>query len=88
MRLTVASKFDPDPANPGQTRTVTTRPTVDQVYAGVDRIVRIEVREANLYGLDAPKKSEVMAAVTGSRSATRNSTFGWRGSRLRSAICS
>ena len=55
----------PDPANPGQTKTVTTRPTIEQVYAGVDRIVRIEVREANLYGLDAPKKSEVMAAVMG-----------------------
>jgi hypothetical protein len=55
----------PDPTNPGQMKTVTTRPTVEQVYDGVDRIVRIETREANLYGLDAPKKSEVLAAVTG-----------------------
>ena len=55
----------PDPEHPGQTKTVTTRPTVEQVYAGVDRIVKIEIREANLYGLDAPKKSEVLAAVTG-----------------------
>jgi 2-oxo-4-hydroxy-4-carboxy--5-ureidoimidazoline (OHCU) decarboxylase len=27
--------------------------------------VKIEIREANLYGLDAPKKSDVIAAVTG-----------------------
>jgi hypothetical protein len=27
--------------------------------------VKIEIREANLYGLDAPNNSEVMAAVTG-----------------------
>ena len=55
----------PDPTNPGQMKTVTVRPTIEEVYAGVDRIVKIENREANLYGLDAPKKSEVMAAVTG-----------------------
>ena len=55
----------PDPANPGQMKAVMTRPTVEEVYAGVDRIVRIESREANLYGLDAPKRSEVAAAVVG-----------------------
>src|ERR1700746_1388308 len=55
----------PDPANFGQMKTVTIRPTVEQVYGGVDRIVKIEIREANLYGLDAPKKSDVIAAVTG-----------------------
>jgi hypothetical protein len=54
-----------DPERPGQMKTVTVRPTVEEVYAGVDRIVRIEMREAKLHGLDAPKKSEVMAAVTG-----------------------
>jgi hypothetical protein len=32
----------------------------------VDRIVRIEVREANLYGLDVPSKMEVAAGLTGS----------------------
>jgi len=55
----------PDPEHPGLTKTITVRPTIEEVYAGVDRIVRIEIREAKLYGLDAPKKSEVMAAVTG-----------------------
>jgi hypothetical protein len=55
----------PDPEHPGQMKTITVRPTIEEVYAGVDRIVKIENREANLYGLDAPKKSEVMAAVTG-----------------------
>src|SRR5216683_7338867 len=47
----LAGRQEPDPANPGQMRTI--RPTIDEVYNGVDRIVRIEIREANLYGLDA-----------------------------------
>ena len=55
----------PDPEHPGLTKTITVRPTIEEVYAGVDRIVRIEIREANLYGLDAPKKSHVAAAVVG-----------------------
>jgi hypothetical protein len=55
----------PDPEHPGQMKTITVRPTIEEVYAGVDRIMKIETREANLYGLDAPRKSEVMAAVTG-----------------------
>jgi hypothetical protein len=55
----------PDPEHSGQMKTVTIRPTIEQVYAGVDRIVRIEVCEANLYGIDAPKKSEILATVTG-----------------------
>ncbi len=59
----LAGRQEPDPANPGQMRTI--RPSTEEVYTGVDRIIRIETREANLYGLDAPKKSEVLAAVTG-----------------------
>jgi hypothetical protein len=55
----------PDPQHPGLMKTVTTRPTVDQVYAGVDRVVLIEVREANLYGLDAPKKFGIAPVVAG-----------------------
>jgi hypothetical protein len=55
----------PDPDHPGQTKTTTVRPSVEEVYAGVDRIVKIEIREANLYGLDAPKKAEAFPAVTG-----------------------
>ena len=55
----------PDSEYPGQMKTITVRPTIEEVYAGVDRIVRIESREANLYGLDAPKRSEVAAAVVG-----------------------
>jgi hypothetical protein len=55
----------PDPASPGQTKRVTVRPTVEEVYAGVDRIVRIEIREANLYGLDAPKKSDIIMSAVG-----------------------
>jgi len=64
----------PDPEHPGQTKTVTTCPTVEQGYAGVDRIVRIKVRVANLYGFDAPKKSEVLARSWGGPSRTRKST--------------
>jgi DNA-binding CsgD family transcriptional regulator len=56
----LAGRQEPDPANPGQMKTI--RPTVEQVYLGVDRIVRIEIREANLYGLDAPKKSDILQA--------------------------
>ncbi len=53
----------PIPERPDEIMAVLIRPTVEQVYGGADRIVKIEIREANLYGLDAPKKSEVMAAV-------------------------
>jgi hypothetical protein len=59
----LAGHQEPDPANPGQMRTV--RPTTDEVYTGVDRILRIEIREANLYGLDAPKKSDIVSTVMG-----------------------
>jgi hypothetical protein len=52
----------PDSEHPGQIKTITVRPTIEEVYAGVDRIVKIEIREANLYGLDAPKKSDVFQA--------------------------
>ena len=43
----------------------TVRPTTDEVYTGVDRILRIEIREANLFGLDAPKKSDIVSMVMG-----------------------
>jgi hypothetical protein len=59
----LAGRQEPDPANPGQMRTV--RPSTDEVYTGIDRILRIEIREANLYGLDAPKKSDIVSTVTG-----------------------
>jgi hypothetical protein len=45
----LAGRQEPDPDNPGQMRTV--RPTIDEVYNGVDRIVRIETREANLMAI-------------------------------------
>jgi hypothetical protein len=54
----------PDPEHPGQMTTITVRPTIQEVYDGVDRIVRIDIREANLYGLDAPKKSDIVESFT------------------------
>jgi hypothetical protein len=54
----------PDPQNPGQMKTITVRPTVQEVYDGVDRILKIEAREAKLYGLDAPNKSDTPPAFT------------------------
>jgi hypothetical protein len=43
----------------------TVRLSPDEVFRGVDRIVRLEEREATLLGLDAPKKSEVLSAIIG-----------------------
>jgi AraC-like DNA-binding protein len=59
----LAGRQEPDPDNPGQMRTVRLSP--DEVFRGVDRIVRIEEREATLLGLDAPRKSEVIGALIG-----------------------
>lgn len=59
----LAGRQEPDPEHPGQMRTVRLSP--DEVFRGVDRIVRIEEREAALLGLDAPKQSEVQSAVPG-----------------------
>jgi hypothetical protein len=55
----------PDPANPGQTKRVLVQPTLDEVNASVDRILKIEAHEADLYGLYAPKKSETVSAIIG-----------------------
>jgi hypothetical protein len=55
----------PDPANPGQTKRVLVQPTLDEVNAPVDRILKIEAHEADLYGLYAPKKSETVSAIIG-----------------------
>jgi FixJ family two-component response regulator len=57
----LAGRQEPDPDNPGQMRTVRLSP--DEVFRGVDRIVRIEERDATLLGLDAPKKAEVIGAL-------------------------
>src|SRR5260221_7820525 len=59
----LAGRQEPDPENPGQMRTVRLSP--DEGFRGVDRIVRIEEREATLLGLNAPKKSEEVSAVAG-----------------------
>jgi hypothetical protein len=55
----------PDPANPGQTKRVTVRPEVSDVGALLGRLLSVEQHEADLYGLYAPKKSDVVAHVTG-----------------------
>jgi DNA-binding CsgD family transcriptional regulator len=52
----------PDPANPGAMKKVTIRPSIDEVNRSIDRILSIEIREANLYGLDAPRKSDIVNA--------------------------
>jgi hypothetical protein len=59
----LAGRQEPDPDNPGQMRTVRLSP--DEVFRGVDRIVRIEEREATLLGLDAPRKSEILGTLVG-----------------------
>jgi hypothetical protein len=55
----------PDPANPGSMKRITVRPEVSEVSMLVGRLLDVEKREADLYGIDAPKRSEVLAAVTG-----------------------
>jgi hypothetical protein len=55
----------PDPANPGWMKRITVRPEVSEVSMLVGRLLDVEKREADLYGIDAQKKSEVAAAVTG-----------------------
>jgi hypothetical protein len=59
----LAGRQEPDPEHPGQMRTVRLSP--DEVFRGVDRIVRLEEREATLLVLDASKKSEVLSAIIG-----------------------
>jgi hypothetical protein len=59
----LAGREKPDPANPGQK--VTVRPEVAEVGALVGRLAAIDRQEADLYGINAPSKSEVRAAVTG-----------------------
>jgi hypothetical protein len=44
---------------------VRVRPSPEQIRDWIDRLLRNEIREADLYGLDTPKKAEVAAAVLG-----------------------
>jgi hypothetical protein len=55
----------PDPEHPGQMKTITVRPDVSEVAVLVGRLLNLDEHEADLYGLYAPKKSEVAAAVVG-----------------------
>jgi hypothetical protein len=55
----------PDPEHPGQMKTITVRPDVSEVGVLVGRLLNVDEHEAALYGLYAPKKSEVAAAVVG-----------------------
>ena len=55
----------PDPANPGQFKTVTVRPDVAEVGILIGRLLNVDQHEAELYGLYAPKKAEVLSAITG-----------------------
>lgn len=50
-----------DPANPGQVKKVTVRPDVGDVGTLLGRLLNVERHEAELYGLFAPKKSDVIA---------------------------
>jgi hypothetical protein len=54
----------PDPANPGQMKTVTVRPDVTEVGILIGRLLNVDQHEAELYGLYAPKKAEVLSAIT------------------------
>jgi hypothetical protein len=55
----------PDPANPGQMKRVTVRPHVSELGILVGRLLNVEQHEADLYGLYAPKRSDVAAVVVG-----------------------
>jgi hypothetical protein len=55
----------PDPENPGQKKRITVRPEVSDVGALLGRLLNVEQHEADLYGLYAPKKSDVVAHFTG-----------------------
>jgi hypothetical protein len=59
-----------DPDNPGRPKRVTVQPEVGDVGMLIGRLLAVEQREADLYGLDAPKKSEIMGALKGQRSMT------------------
>jgi hypothetical protein len=52
-------------ANPGALKRVTVRPEVSEVATLVGRLLDVEKREADLYGIDAPKKAQALSAVTG-----------------------
>jgi DNA-binding CsgD family transcriptional regulator len=54
----------PDPANPGQFKTVTVRPDISEVGILIGRLLNVDQHEAELYGLYAPKKAEVLSAIT------------------------
>jgi hypothetical protein len=55
----------PDPENPGKKKKITVRPEVSDVGALLGRLLSVEQHEADLYGLYAPKKSDVVAHFTG-----------------------
>jgi hypothetical protein len=55
----------PDPQHPGQMKTITVRSDISEVAMLVGRLLNVDEHEAVLYGLYAPKKSEVAAAVVG-----------------------
>ena len=46
-------------------KTITVRPDISEVGVLVGRLLNVDEHEADLYGLYAPKKSEVAAAVVG-----------------------
>src|ERR1700737_438227 len=54
----------PDPENPGKKKKITVRPEVSDVGALLGRLLNVEQHEADLYGLYAPKKSDVVAHFT------------------------
>jgi hypothetical protein len=53
----------PDPANPGMMKRITVRPEVMEVSVLIGRLLNVDRQEADLYGLYAPKKSEVLSAT-------------------------
>jgi hypothetical protein len=55
----------PDPENPGQKKRITVRPEVSDVGALLGRLLSVEQHEADLYGLYAPKQSDLVSHVTG-----------------------
>jgi hypothetical protein len=51
--------------DPATKEKVTIRPKIEEVEAVVGRLAAIDRQEAELYGLNAPRKSDVVATVTG-----------------------
>lgn len=55
----------PDPGRPGELREIDVRPDAGEVSTLVGRLIDLEKHEADLYGLYAPKKTDIRAAVSG-----------------------